>query len=232
MVPRSTVVLAAAICTLSVVPAAARPLRAIHDLAAEFSIARNPNGPWEYGFSAGSTPAPGQFLLHRLAVERGAIDFWHPGAGNAGGDYYPYAAWNPSRQTRADPTLSWAIRPGEIALEASNDGQYAIVRFVAPRPGRYRIKVRFAGVHFRLSTTDVHVLAGATPVFDGVVEGYGGDPAFHPIEGAAPRAVWSGGVVLDRGDIVTFAVGYGRNRTHFNDTTALRARVRWAGAGS
>jgi hypothetical protein len=229
---RSTAVLAVVQCLLWASLATARP-RAIHDLAAEFSIARNPNGPWQYGFSIASTPGPEQFRLHGLPVARGVIGFWHPGPDNdAGGDYYPYAAGNRSRQTRADPTRSWAIRPGEIALEASNVGQYAVVRFVAPRAGRYRIKVRFAGVHFRLSSTDVHVLAGATAVFDGVVEGYGGDPAFHAIEGPAPRAAWSGAVVLERDDVVTFAVGYGRNRTHFNDTTALRARVRWVGTAS
>ena len=33
-------------------------------------------------------------------------------------------------------------------------------------------------------------------------------------------------------NVVSFAVGYGPNRTHFNDTTALRARLRWLGAGS
>jgi hypothetical protein len=213
--------------------ATARPPRAIHDLAAEFSIDRNPNGPWQYGFSAAGSLVPEQFRLSHNADTRGAIEFWHPAAAdNAGGDYYPYVARNASKQPRADPTASWAIRPGEIALEASNVGQYAIVRFVAPRRGRYRIKARFAGVHFRLSSTDVHVLAGATAVFEGTVEGYGGDPAFHAIEGAAPRAGWSGAVVLDRDDVVTFAVGYGWNQTHFNDTTALRARVRWVGPGS
>jgi hypothetical protein len=211
--------------------ATARAPRAIHDLAAEFSIDRNPNGPWEYGFSAGASLAPDQLRRFANADARGTIKFWHPAAAdNAGGDYYPYAAWNASKQARADPTASWAIRPGEIALEASNVGQYAIVRFVVPRRGRYRIKARFVGVHFRLSSTDVHVLVRATPVFDGVVDGYGGDPAFHAIEGAAPRAAWSGAVALERGDAVTFAVGYGPNRTHFNDTTALRARIRWVGS--
>jgi hypothetical protein len=212
--------------------ATAKPPRAIHDLAVEFSATRNPNGPWQYGFSATASLAPEQFRLFRDAVAEagGAIVFWHPAAeDNAGGDYYPYVASNVSKQPRADPTQSWAIRPGEIALEASNVGQYGLVRFVAPRAGRYRIKVRFSGVHFRLSSTDVHVLSGTTPVFDAVVEGYGGDPAFHAIEGAMPRATWAGTVPLARADVVTFAVGYGSNRTHFNDTTALRARVRWMG---
>ncbi len=86
-------------------------------------------------------------------------------------------------------------------------------------------------MHFRLSSTDVHVLTGGRALFDAVVEGYGGDPSFHPIEGSSPRAAWAGAVALDRGEVVTLAVGYGPNETHFNDTTALRARVRWLGGG-
>jgi hypothetical protein len=207
--------------------------RTIHDAAAEFSADRNPRGPWQYGFTAGASLAPDAFRLFRRPETTEAFAFWHPRAeDNAGGDYYPYAAANRSGKPRADPTGSWAIRPGELALEASNVGQYAVVRFVARRPGRYRIKVRFAGVHFRLSSTDVHVVVGATSLFDAVVDGYGGDPAFHRIEGAAPQAAWTGTVRLDRDEALSFAVGYGPNRAHFNDTTALRARVRWLGDGA
>jgi hypothetical protein len=215
----------------AVVPAA-EP-RAIHDLAAEFSADGNPQGPWQYGFTTGTSVAPDAFRLFRRPETQGAFAFWHPSAAdNGGADYYPYVAANRSGEPRTDPTRSWAIRPGEVALEASNVGQFAVVRFAAPRPGRYRIKARFAGVHFRLSSTDVHVLAGGASLFDAVVDGYGGDPTFHAVEGAGPRAAWTGTVQLDRGEVVTFAVGYGPNHTHFNDTTALRARVRWLGAGA
>jgi hypothetical protein len=51
----------------------------------------------------------------------------------------------------------WAIRPGEVAMEASNTGQYSLIRFVAPVAGTYKINAHF-GVHFGLSSTDVHVL--------------------------------------------------------------------------
>jgi hypothetical protein len=207
--------------------------RAIHDAAVEFSGDRNPRRPWQYGFTAGASLTPDAFRLFRRPERNGVFAFWHPNAeDNGGADYYPYAAANRSGEARADPTRSWAIRTDELALEASNVGQYAVIRFVAPRPGRYRIKVRFAGVHFRLSSTDVHVLMGATSLFDAVVDGYGGDPTFHRIEGASPEAAWTGTVRLDRDEAVSFAVGYGPNRTHFDDTTALRARVRWLGDGA
>jgi hypothetical protein len=193
---------------------------ALYDLGSEFSVARNPNGPWEYGFSTAPSLVPEQFVLSRDAQASGTIVFWHPAGG-----YYPYLASNPGRRTVADPTRSWALRPHEVALEASISGQPAIVRFVAPRPGRYRVKARFAGIHFRLSSTDVHVLVNGVPVFDALVEGYGGDRAFHAIEGRSPRAVFVGTRQLAASDVVSFAVGYGANQTHFNDTTGLRARI-------
>jgi hypothetical protein len=193
---------------------------ALYDLGSDFSVARNPNGPWQYGFSATTSLAPEGFVLSRDAAASGTIVFWHPAGG-----YYPYLASNPSRRTLADPTRSWALRPHEVALEASSVGQPAIVRFVAPRPGRYRVKARFAGIHFRLSSTDVHVLVNGLPVFDALVDGYGGDRAFHAIEGRSPRAAFVTTRRLAAGDVVTFAVGYGENGTHFNDTTGLRARI-------
>jgi hypothetical protein len=110
-------------------------------------------------------------------------------------------------------------------MEASNTGQYSLVRFVAPQAGTYKVSVRFEGIHFGLSTTDVHLLYNATSLFDADIEGYGGDPAFHKVEGASPTAVYSGQVELKANDTVTFAVGYGKNKTNYCDTTGLFAQV-------
>ena len=110
-------------------------------------------------------------------------------------------------------------------MEAGNTGQYSLIRFVSPVAGMYQITAKFEGVHFGLSTTDVHVLHNATVLFDADIEGYGGDPDFHKVEGASPTAAYSGQVALKENDTVTFAVGYGKNKTHFSDTTGLFARV-------
>ena len=67
-------------------------------------------------------------------------------------------------------------------MEASNVGQYSVVRFVAPASGTYTISAKFAGVHFGLSTTDVHVLHNGSSLFAADIEGYGGDPAFHKLK--------------------------------------------------
>ena len=108
-------------------------------------------------------------------------------------------------------------------MEASNSGQYSLIRFIVPKLGTYRITARFEGIHFGLSSTDVHVLHNASPLFSAKIEGYGGDPSFHKAHGANPAAEYSGQIVLQESDTITFACGYGANKTHFSDTTGLQA---------
>jgi hypothetical protein len=100
-----------------------------------------------------------------------------------------------------------------------------LVRFAAPVAGTYKVSAQFEGIHYGLSTTDVHVLHNDTSLFDADIEGYGGDPAFHKVEGANPKASYSGQVELQANDTVTFAVGWGKNKTNSGDTTGLFAQV-------
>jgi hypothetical protein len=196
------------------------------DLSADFSLRDNPNKIWQYGYSATNSLAPDQFRLDEYADTSGPVGFWHPAATKGPGTgYYPYIAFNTTSQSQFGSSNGWAVRAGEVAMEASNSGQYSLVRFVAPAAGTYQISARFAGVHFGLSTTDVHVLHNGTSLFDADIDGYGGDPAFHKVQGASPTAAYSGQIELKANDTITFAVGYGKNKTHYGDTTGLFARV-------
>jgi hypothetical protein len=197
------------------------------DLGADFSFSRNPNGAWRYGFTVGTALGVDQFKLDSFVADSGAdpIAFWHPAdpATNAAGNY-PYVAEN-SGSVSASEESSWALRPREVAIEGSNSGQYGVVQFVAPVAGKYRVQAHFEGIHFRLSTTDVHVLAGDAGLFASNISGYGGDPAFHVVEGANPTADYDGTVPLQANDVVTFAIGYGTNMTNYNDTTGLTVHI-------
>jgi hypothetical protein len=196
------------------------------DLSADFSVKNNPTRYWQYGYSASNSLARDQFRLDKNVDATGTVAFWHPDVNHGPGpDYYPYIAYNPTQQTQMGSSNGWSIRAGEVAMEASNTGQYSQVRFVAPASGTYTVSAQFAGVHFGLSTTDVHVLHNSTPLFDADIDGYGGDPSFHKVQGANPTADYSGRVNLEAGDTVTFAVGYGKNKTNYGDTTGLFARV-------
>src|SRR5215831_7356491 len=199
---------------------------AVYRLADGFSATANPNGPWQIGFSATPSLASDQFRLAQYADTSEPIVLWHPAKpqGNGPG-YYPYVGFNPTRQTRTTSANAWALRPGAAAMEGANDGAYSIVRFAAPVTGDYKVTAQFAGIHYRLSTTDVHVLHNDAHLFDGEIDGYGGDTMFHAMEGSHPAASWSGTVRMNAGDTISFAVGYGPNHTHYNDTTELIAEV-------
>jgi len=198
----------------------------VFDLAADFSLRDNPNKVWQYGYSAGNSLAPDQFRLDKYCDRGSPIAFWHPAASSGPGpDYYPYVAYNNTKQSQAWPSPNgWVVRGGEVSMEASNSGQYSLVRFVAPAAGTYKIDAQFAGVHV-WSTTDVHVLHNGTSLFDADIDGYGGDPAFRKVQGANPTAAYSGQIEMKANDTVTFAVGYGKNKTNSGDTTGLFARV-------
>jgi hypothetical protein len=197
-----------------------------YDLSADFSLRDNPNKVWQYGYSATNSLAPDQFRLDKQVEQSGPITFWHPDVNKGPGPgYYPYVAYNTTKQSQAWPSPGgWVVRGGEIAMEASNDGQYSMVRFVAPVDGIYKISAQFTGVHV-WSTTDVHVLHNGASLFDADIDGYGGDPAFRKVEGANPTAAYSGQIEMKANDSVTFAVGYGKNKTNSGDTTGLFARV-------
>lgn len=203
----------------------------VFDLGADFSFARNPNGVWRYGYTTGAEPAVDQVALDTFVPDSGGdpVAFWHPyETAIVGAGYYPYVAEN-AGDVAVSEEASWAVRAQEVAMEGSNSGQYSVVQFVAPRPGTYQVHAHFEGIHFRLSTTDVHVLAGDAGIFAASIDGYGGDPAFHAVEGGNPAADYDGAVPLQVGDLVTFAIGYGRNKTNYNDTTGLTARIVFTG---
>ena len=195
------------------------------DLSADFSLQENPHKVWQYGHSATNSLAPGQFRIDEQSDTTGIVGFWHPAANSGPGPgYYPYIAFNPTHQSQVG-SKGWCARAGEVAMEASNTGQYSLVRFVAPSAGTYKISAKFEGIHFGLSTTDVHVLHNDKSLFDANIDGYGGDPAFHKVQGASPTAEYSAQITMKANDTITFAVGYGKNKTNFGDTTGLLARV-------
>ena len=195
------------------------------DLSADFSLKDNPNKVWQYGYSATSSLSTDQFRADTQSDTTGTVGFWHPGANNGPGPgYYPYIAYNSSRQSQFGSPHGWAVRAGEVAMEASTTGQYSLIRFVAPLAGTYKVSAQFTGVHV-WSTTDVHVLHNGASLFDADIDGYGGDPAFQKVQGASPTAEYSGQIEMKANDTVTFVVGYGKNKTNSGDTTGLFARV-------
>jgi hypothetical protein len=197
-----------------------------YDLSRDFYFQKKPDSAWKFGYSATNSFNPDEFRVDEYADPTVPVGFWHPSVSNGPGPgWYPYVAYNSTGQTQLGSGKGWAVRPGEVAMEGSNSGQYSLVRFVAPEAGAYKITARFEGIHIGLSTTDVHVLHNRASLFDADIDGYGGDPAFHAIQGASPTANYEGQANLAANDTVTFAVGYGKNKTNSCDTTGLFAKV-------
>jgi hypothetical protein len=221
MFPRYSCLLLLAACGSPPGPLAAPDpceTRATFDLGCDFSFASNPNGVWQYG----NSDSPGGPLhLATFADTKDPVGLWHPDSRT----YYPYVAWNGTPLARVDATDSWAVRPHQVAMEAAPSGQFSVVQFTAPQAGTYALQVTFEGIHFHHSTTDVHVLRGAVSLFDAQIDGYGGFPGYHPIEGPAPSAAFTGSLALAAGETLSFAVGIGQNHSNSNDTTGLVVQI-------
>jgi len=207
-------------------PVIAEPKQTVFDLSNDFSFEANPNKVWQYGYTPTNTLSVEQFRFQKnVTFDTTGVGFWHPDKNNGPGpDYYPYIACNKSNKTQL-VFGGLAFRPGEVAMESSRSGQYGLIRFVAPENGSYEISAKYEGIHYGLSTTDVHVLHNSKSLFDADIDGYGGDPDFHKVEGANPRAEYSGKVALRKGDTITLAIGYGKNKTNSCDTTGLFAKI-------
>jgi PEP-CTERM motif len=68
------------------------------------------------------------------------------------------------------------------------------------------------------TTTDVHVLLGVVPLFNGNITAYGANPG-----GTAPYA--QNGLLLAANDFIDFAVGWGSNQNYLYDTTGIAASL-------
>ncbi len=183
------------------------------------SFSQNPSSVWEIGYTIDSFLKIADFRRSDYSDNAPQIALWHPSSDVAG--YYPYTGQNRSAELQIDKSGRWALRGFQIAMEGSNTGQFSMLRFKPPAAGSYRIKVIFEGVHIGLSTTDVHVLKNDLAIFNDYIEGYGGDQRYNPITGNRPSCSYEDTLQLGPGDLITFAVGYGSNKNHYNDTTGL-----------
>ena len=93
------------------------------NLSDNFSLGKNPNQVWQYGYSETNSLDPAEFRFDEYADTRGPVGFWHPKAvDQPRPGYYPYIAYNTTKQSQFGSSNGWAVRPGEIAVEASNTG--------------------------------------------------------------------------------------------------------------
>ncbi|GET36955.1 hypothetical protein [Microseira wollei] len=179
------------------------------DVAADFSSTNNPNGVWSYGW-AESLRSP--FILSRNPRVREGLDSW---CGNRAPDGNPGVYHN---ATGIPIVLGTTTRfePGQLALHPGPAGEYGLVRWTALEAGNISLASVFTGLNFvGPTTTDVHILHKNQSIFDNFVEGFGDSSA----------ARFDTNLAVLQGDTIDFAVGFGRNRTYYHDTTGLAVTI-------
>jgi hypothetical protein len=180
------------------------------DAAAEFSSTANPNGVWAYGYT---TSLGSLFILDPLQINIYGMEFWHATFPAPSVDV-PFIGYNP---TAVPQTVGTGIDPPySLITHPASNGQYAVLRYVAPAACNYTFDTQFLGADpVGPTTTDVHVLYNSVPIRDGLVNGYGA--------GSGP--FWSGTQFMNANDTLDFAVGYGVNTNYSFDSTYLSATV-------
>ena len=176
-----------------------------YDLALDFSTNANPNGVWSYGYTS---TLGGSLNLYDESGDSSGLLFWRHNLALGA----PSVVWNSTTNTIQGGTP--VIGPGAAAFHPGPNGQFSLFRFAAPANDSYRLESSFFGSDTYGTSTDVHVLLNDAVIFDGSVNGFG------PTSGPA----FNTNLMLQAGDQVDFAVGFG-NGSFYYDTTGISARL-------
>jgi len=169
------------------------------DPSLQFSSVANPNGVWSYGFESVPLGSPFALLTLPLAVSSlpgPFIDSWQDPAFGAIGVFHNGTA-APQTVMTVGPETS-LFNPGELAMNAGPNDQYAMVQFTAPVNGIYTIQGTFEGIDTSGTMSQVFLLANNVPLISGSVIGFG--PGSD-----VPLA--SGPILLAAGQTLAYAVG-------------------------
>lgn len=177
-----------------------------YDAAKDFSIASNPNGVWQYGFT-NTNILGSRFIRDTRTFTFGPLEAW---AGDRAADGNPSISYNTSNTEFVSTTVRW--QPGQMILHPGPGGEYSVLRWTAPNAGILNIQTAFIGQDVGGTTTDVHVVHNDVSLFDGVVNGYLNGTSF------------TGSIRVAANDTLDIAVGYGNGHTFSNDATGVKAR--------
>jgi hypothetical protein len=179
-----------------------------YDVAADFSTNANPNGVWSYGYA---TTLGGSLILYtnNSYSTASVIGWWQDIYLGAPGLFYNTTD---HATTAGDGTPNLA--PHQACFHPGPNNEYCIYRFTAPAAGNYQLQAAFVGADIVGTSSDVHVLVNDSPIFDGLVNGFG--------PGTGPS--FNTNLMLQANDRVDFAVGYGGNN-FFYDSTGIQATL-------
>jgi hypothetical protein len=177
------------------------------DAYADFSLAGNPNGPWQYGFGI---PGGSFTALADATTSLGGIagfEGWH----SAGAPFGVPAVY--ANNTGGPVTIGAFVAPAASLIyhPGDSDDSAAMIRFVVPATGTYRVEVRSSVVDGNSGGVITHGHLN-------------GSALFAPILGA-PFAVMGDdrNLTLAAGDVLTWSADH--FGSYFSDSTAISIRL-------
>lgn len=183
-----------------------------YDAVRDFSISKNPAGPWSYGCSSSATEADFEaFTDVKAASSKNPVskklESW---CGNKGSsDGAPTVTHSMASETIRYYSL--AFSPNCLGLVPGPQGHRAIVRFTAPGRGMYKVQGTFKALD--QTTTDPHVLVNGKET-----------ASIKPINNGNHRQDFSFTQPFEKDDTIDFAVGNGGNG-NASDCTGLAVTV-------
>jgi hypothetical protein len=181
------------------------------EVASEFNDTTNPSGVWSYGYK---TTLNGSFTLYTANYSRnnGQMYGWGALTGEVTHNIYPYIVPDSGSDTIVWPAHALDFVPGTSC-------EYAVLRFTAPKSGKYRISGAFYGLDNDSTgtTTDVEILVNnGSPVFTANID----------VGNGSPKAPFTSlNVVLKKNSTLDFQTGCGSNGTYLFDHTGLNAVI-------
>jgi PEP-CTERM motif-containing protein len=169
--------------------------------SADFSLASNPNGVWSYGYE---TTLGGSLTLYNVTSTPDGQQVWNSSGLNVDGT--PGDLNNPTNAVFA------GIVPAHTAIFSPGPAdQLSVYRFTSPSTGVFNLSASFKLLDS--GATDVYILENGTELFSAA------------LDQASLSASFSKSLVLAKGDLVDFEVGFPSNGSFYSDTTAVNATL-------
>lgn len=181
-----------------------------YDVTRDFSVANNPNGVWQYGWSEGMT---GSLVLYSRssipAINNDMEDGWDDPNNSSG--FTPSVALNTGGDFN-DGNVTFSS--GALIMHPCGiDGQaYCHVIWTAPQNGDYFLNSSFFAQQNNINV-DVHILVKGSSVFDSTITQ---NSTIRPFTGT---------FMLHTGDTIDFTVGPDGNFIQHPGNTGIQAII-------
>jgi RHS repeat-associated protein len=170
------------------------------------------SGPWRYGYTANLTSAFTPFPNTISWNNNPNLVGYHVSAPNN----IPFLLANISQPPVTITEGTLVAPPNALTLHPGNNGEYAVLRFVAPATGTYVFTGQFQGRQTGGPSTDVHIRFNGQDLFSGTVSSTPTTVPFNNIT-----------VPMAEGETVDFAVGNGGNGMSSDDTALVVMATRY-----